>query len=90
MYKLNTKETSITIPDLLHCSSPRTFWLSWEQDEIRLGQGGIRNRHTLLEWHDTEHGAFTASVSKALVSTGNEYKGYWTIPMSAGTCKQGL
>jgi len=78
-YLGNTEFVSVNTPNLLHCLSLRTYWVSWA-DGIRVGTGKV-NFNQLMEYRDP---SMTKLVAISLQSSTQSTELEWLINRRLG------
>ena len=68
--------------DILSCSSPRQFWISWEDKLLEIGSGPSPGVSRFLQWDMT---STYYSIRAAAFSTIGTHKGLWEFKSTTGT-----
>ena len=71
--------SEVTIPDLLHCSEFRQFWISWYNGEIVVGQGSLGSNEILRYSNSSPN-----EISAVAITTGFGIEGDWKLKQNPG------
>ena len=76
------EKTAIT-DDILSCSEPRWFWISWTGGELHFGKGTIVEEDVVISWKEANIGW----VEGVGITTARNNKGIWDFAAIPGTAK---
>ena len=68
-------ETGVT-----DCNNYKSFWVSWDEDQIQVGVGHEKNALPILGWSDPDYG----NVGHVGFSTGYGEEGQWRFRETLG------
>ena len=73
-------------PDIVSCTESRYFWISWADQEIRVGSGAVVLDHEILMWKDSN----IYDVKAVTLTTSDGHGGTWKFSLGEGTIMSSL
>ena len=87
--KLSAVRSSVSGPDektastdnILSCTEPRWFWISWNAGELHFGRGNAVEEDVVISWKEANVGW----VEGVGITTAMNNKGVWDFTTVSGT-----
>jgi len=70
----------VDTPGIMDCNNYKTFWVSWENYRIVVGQGALIGQSSFLDWVDPEQRVFLGLT----ISTWDGSQGWWDFSYFEG------